>query len=161
MLNKPPAAPPLPKSPDPVWAAFRTHSLALVYLLPSIFITFFARDYLRPRVTQIWQEAGLNSSKAKWLMDSVDATIPYLIFSVVGFVVFVVTAELAWASWRRYRKFVVTFFMLLVHTAVLTWITAMAICATLAGPMLAQKKVKELKATMEPGSSNSPQSQMR
>jgi hypothetical protein len=90
------------------------------------------------------------------MMDVVEGMAPSVVVGGFGFIVFVMIAEMAWANWHRYRRYVVTVFMLIVHTAVLTWITAMAVCSTLAGPMLAQKKVKELKATMEQGSGNSP-----
>src|SRR5436190_24312517 len=94
---------PLRKNPDPAWEALRIYLLAFLYLLPSIFVANFALAYVFPRAKQIWGEAGLNASKANWLMDSVEEMIPYFVFLGSGFIVFVVICSVAWSNWRRYR----------------------------------------------------------
>jgi hypothetical protein len=154
LMNPPP--PPLPKNPDPVWEGLRTYLLAILYLLPSIFVISFASAFLLPKLNQIWDEAGLRSSKAAWMMGWVEGTIPYFVFCAAGFILFAFVCEVAWSTWRRLRRSVVTVFMLLVHTAVLAWITAIAVNSLLAAPMLAQKKVRELKAAAEQAPSDHP-----
>ena len=153
----PRSAPPLPGTPDPFWEGFRTHLLAFIYLAPSISIGAFAWNFVMPRARLIWQDAGLNGSRANWLMENTERTLPYLLFFALGFFGFVVAAEISWHNWRRYRRTVVTLFMLLVHTAVLVWITSLAVCTGLAGPALAHKKLREFKAKMEQTSGNAPQ----
>jgi hypothetical protein len=151
-----PAPPPLPKKSDPAWEAIRLYLLAFFYLLPSVFVSNFALAYLLPRIERLWEDSGLNTSKLQWLMKAVEGMMPGLVFFALGFGVFAIVSEFAWTRWRRYRRPVVTVFMLLVHTAILSWITAVAVIANLAAPMLAQKRVKELKATAEQDSSHRP-----
>jgi hypothetical protein len=141
-----PAPPPLPKKDEPAWEAFRVYLRAFVFLLPSLFVMAFALTFLFPRVKQLWKDTGLDNSQAKWLMEWVETLMHYSIFIAIGLFVFLLVAELTWADWRRYRRFVVSAFTLLVHTVVLAWISAIALEATLAAPVLANKKVKELKA---------------
>jgi hypothetical protein len=61
--------------------------LAFIYLLPSLFMALFARAYLHRRVIQIWKEAGLPSSKAKWMMDVVEGMAPSVVVGGFGFIV--------------------------------------------------------------------------
>jgi hypothetical protein len=150
-----PAPPPLPKKEDPVWEAFRVYLRAFVFLLPSLFVTGFALTFVFPRVQHLWKEVGLETSKAKWLMEWMETLMHHSIFISTGIFVFLLVSELKWAGWRRYRRFVVAAFTLLVHTAVLVWIAAIALEATLAAPMLAHQKVKALKANAGQGPAKS------
>jgi hypothetical protein len=150
-----PAPPPLPKKEDPAWEAFCVYLRAFIFLLPSLFITSFALTFLFPKVEQLWKEVGLDTSQAKWLMEWMETLMHHAIFIGAGIFVFLLVSELTWAGWRRYRRFVVAAFTLLVHTAVLAWIAAIAVEATLAAPMLARQKVKELKANAGQGPAKS------
>jgi hypothetical protein len=154
-MSMTPAPPPLPKKEDPVWEAFRVYLRAFVFLSPSLFVSSFVLTYLFPRVRQLWNDVGLHTSKVQWMMAGMESLMSHFVFVAIAVIVFIVVAELTWAGWRRYRRFVVTSFTLLVHTAVLIWVVAIAIEATLAAPMLAHQKVKELKANAAKGSAQS------
>jgi nucleoside recognition membrane protein YjiH len=151
-----PAPPPLPKNEDPFWDGFRVYLRAFVFLLPSFFMMGFVLTFIFPRVKQLWEDTGLDTSPAKWLMEWVETLMHHSVFIALGIAVLLLVSELTWAGWRRYRRFVVTAFTLLVHTAVLAWIAAIALEATLAAPVLAHNKVKELKAKAEQGSTDHP-----
>lgn len=109
-------------------------------LIPTIFFWLFATTFLVPKLEQIWQLAGLDGSKAQWLMDASNGLKHYFRFVVAGLVGILVLLEIRWAAWPRYRGTVVACVTLFFHTAVLLGITTIAVAVCLAAPLLTKHK---------------------
>jgi hypothetical protein len=124
-----------PPLPDPN-SALRTYLGAVALLIPTIFFWLFAMTFLVPKLEQIWQLAGLNGSKAQWLMDVSYGLKQHFQFIVASVVVVLLLLEFRWSAWPRHRRAVVAGITLFFHTAVLLGITTIAVAVCLAAPLL-------------------------
>ena len=118
----------------------RIYLRSALWLTPAFFIWLFANAFLLPKLKQGWALAGLQGSKAQMLMDVSSALQGQFEFAFFGLVAVLVLLEFFWTRWPRYRRVVVSGIALLIHTAVLVGITAIATAALLALPILTRSK---------------------
>jgi hypothetical protein len=136
-MSRPPPPPPPLLYPN---SALRTYLRAGALLIPTISFWLFAMIFLVPKLEQIWQLAGLDGSKAQWLMDVSYELNQHFYFIFAGVIVVLLLFELHWVAWPRYRQTVVACATLFLHTAVLLGITTIAVAVCIAAPLLTKHK---------------------
>ena len=109
-------------------------------MLPSVVAWSFSCAFLLPKAQVIWAEAGLTTSKVRWLMETVNVFMSAPLFLLAGCGVLLLIAEFWWREFARYRPIVLTAVILLIHTFVLAGIVGLSLVALLAGPMLGVRK---------------------
>lgn len=132
-----PAPPPLPHR-ESTWEVWRIYLRAAAFLTPSMLFWVFSATFALPKVRQLWQDAGLESSPTQWLMDVAQLlSTPNIVSFAVGVVVIVLLlVEFRWGAWPRYRRAILGGLMLCAHLFVLAALTAMTLAATIAAPLL-------------------------
>src|ERR1700761_7057083 len=85
----------------------RTYVWAVIMLLPAMMAGSFALWVLNPKVEQLWNDAGLAASKARWLISLTHAFADYFWIIVAALILIFMVLELHVKSWGRFRRPVV------------------------------------------------------
>jgi len=128
--------PPLPEANSGLHTYLRTG----VFLIPTLLAWAFTTLFLLPKVRQLWNDAGLMTSRVQWLMETAEFLIVPLAFIFVGGFVILLILEFWWPAWPRYRRVVFACIALFIHTVVLAGILAISTAALVAAPVLPDKK---------------------
>lgn len=128
--------PPLP-TVEPAWA---TYLKAFATIFPALVIWFFANSFLLPKLEQLWNEANLGSSNARWLIDVSRFLANSTKFVFFPVVLVMIAVELTVPAWARYRRVVIAVFTVAFHTAVLLGLTAISTSVLFAAPSLLRQR---------------------
>jgi len=130
------APPPLSRI-DTVW---KTYLRAFVFLLPPFAAWQFAYTFLFPRLQTIWGHAGLNGSKAEWLISFTETVMHSARLIIPGVIFGFLILEQYSAAWPRYRRKVIDLVILVFNACVLFELLALLTAALLAVPIIINPK---------------------
>jgi hypothetical protein len=136
--------PPIPGTQGPGVTSQRlgvTYLIALTLIIPPAMLLAFSIVIHLPKLEVIWREAGIDNTRAQWLLELCRFLPNNFYFLVAAGMIFLVIIECSWKGWARWRKLAVYGAVFLFHLFVMLELAFVATASQLAvGKMLANMK---------------------
>jgi hypothetical protein len=128
--------PPVPGSHRPVL----TYLGAILLTVPALALLIFSVIVHLPRLELLWRNAGLDGSRAQWLLDACRFVPNNLEFIFSGVLLLLILVELSWPGWRRWRRFVLFGAAFAVQMGVMLELAFVTTASQLAAGKVAKEK---------------------
>ena len=125
--------PPLPAGTE---SATRTYWRAILFLSPAFLAWLFSYVLILPTLKVVWEKAGINSSRAQWVVYGSNFLMYNGRLVIPGVVLLFVLLELYSSSWPRYRRIVISCVTFILNAAIFAGMATLCTLATLAAKVL-------------------------
>ncbi len=153
-MNPEPPPLPLADAVAPHESAGQTYGYAIGILMPTVILFIFSNLIIMPKLGQIWRDAGISTSAAWWLFESVCFFFDHGRWIICAVVILLLLLERYASWWPRRRKLIVLALTISINTLMLLGFTAATITVLAAAPTLAvryhKKQMEKLEQGMQP-----------